>query len=55
MFLPPHPMESIYISQLIRFARASSHVADFNARNELLTKKLLKQGYQYHKLSKTFS
>ena len=45
----------VYSSQLIRFARASSYVADFNTRNELLTQKLLKQGYQYHKLRKTFS
>ena len=45
----------VYIAQLIRFARASSFVADFNTRNELLTKKLLKQAYQYHKLRKTFS
>ena len=45
----------VYISQLIRFARASSHVADFNTRNKLLTQKLLKQGYRYHKLRKTFS
>ena len=37
------------------FARASSYVADFNAHNKLLTKKLLKQGYRYHKLCKTFS
>ena len=37
------------------FARASSHVADFNTRNKLLTQKLLKQGYRYHKLCKTFS
>ena len=44
-----------YISQLIRFARASSYVADFNTRNKLLTQKLLKQGYRYHKLRKTFS
>ena len=45
----------VYISQLIRFARASSHVADFNTRNKLLTeKKLLKKGYRYHKLRKTF-
>ena len=36
------------------FARASSHVADFNTRNKLLTQKLLKQGYRYHKLCKTF-
>ena len=27
----------VYISQLIRFARASSYVADFNTRNKLLT------------------
>ena len=45
----------VYISQLIRFARASSHVADINTRDKLLTQKLLKQGYQYHKLCKTFS
>ena len=45
----------VYISQLIRFARASSCVADFNTRNKLLTQNFLKQGYQYHKLRKTFS
>ena len=44
----------VYISQLICFARASSYVADFNTRNKLLTQKLLKQGYRYHKLRKTF-
>ena len=33
----------VYISQLIRFARVSSHVADFNARNKSLTAKLLQQ------------
>ena len=45
----------VYISQFIRFARASSYVADFNTRNKLLTQKPLKQGYRYHKLRKTFS
>ena len=45
----------IYISQLIRFARVSSHVADINARNKSLTAKLLQLGYQYHKLRNTFS
>ena len=45
----------VYISQLIRFARASSYVTDSNTRNKLLTQKLLKQGYWYHKLQKTFS
>ena len=43
------------VSQLIRFARVSSHVADFNTHNKLLTQKLCKQGYRYHKLRKTFS
>ena len=45
----------LFISELIRFARVSSHVADFNARNKSLTAKLLQQGYRYHKLRKTFS
>ena len=45
----------VYISQLIRFARVSSHVTDFNARNKNLTAKLLQQGYRYNKLRKTFS
>ena len=45
----------VYISQLVRFARASSYVADFNTRNRLLTQKLLKQGYRHLKLRKTFS
>ena len=31
----------VYISQLIRFARASSYVADFNTRIKLLIQKLL--------------
>ena len=44
-----------YISQLIRFARVSSHVDDFNTRNKVLTAKLLRQGYRYHKLRKVFS
>ena len=45
----------VYNSQLIHFARVSSYVADLNTRNKLLTHKLLKQGYRYHKLRKTFS
>ena len=45
----------VYISQLIPFARASSCVTDFNTRNKLLTQKLLKQDYWYHKLCKIFS
>ena len=53
--VPRSTSYGVYISQLIHFARASSYVTDFNTRNKLLTQKLLKQGYPYHKLCKTFS
>ena len=53
--VPYYTSYGVYISQLVRFARASSYVADFNTHNKLLTQKLLKQGYRYHKLRKTFS
>ena len=53
--VPRSTSYGVYISQLIRFARASSYVTDFNTRNKLLTEKLLKQGYRFHKLPKTFS
>ena len=33
----------------------SSRVDDFNNRNKVLTAKLLRQGYRYHKLHKAFS
>ena len=45
----------VYIPQLIRFARVSSHVDDFNTRNKVLKAKLLRQGYRYRKLLKAFS
>ena len=53
--VPRSTSYGFYISQLIHFARASSYAAGFNTRNKLLTQKLLKQGYRYHKLLKTFS
>ena len=53
--VPRRPSYGVYISQLIRFARASSHLKDFNSRNISLTAKLLKQGYRYHKIRKAFS
>ena len=46
--VPRRSSYGVYISQLIRFARVCSHVDDFN------TRKLLKQGYRYHKLRKAF-
>ena len=53
--VPRSTSYGVYISQLIRFARVSSHVVDFNARNKSLTAKLFQQRYRYHKLRKTFS
>ena len=53
--VPRRPSYGVYISQLIRFVRASTDVTDFNNRNKFLTAKLLNQGYRYHKLSKAFS
>ena len=49
------PRSTSYISQLIRFARVSGHVDDFNTRNKVLTAKLFRQGYRYHKIRKAFS
>ena len=58
-FLDGHAPRStsygVYISQFIRFAKASSYISDFNTRNKLLTQKLLKQCYRYHNFRKTFS
>ena len=55
---PPPPRRTsyrVYISQLIRFARVSSNLSDFDCRNKALTAKLLRQGYHYFKLRKAFS
>ena len=52
--VPRSTSYGVYISKLIRFARASSYVTDFITRNELLTQKLLKQRYRYHRLYKPF-
>ena len=42
--VPRSTSYGVYISHLIRFARASSYDTDFNTRNKLLTQKLLKHG-----------
>ena len=42
--VPRSAYYGVYISQLIRFARVSSHIDDFNTRNKVLTAKLLRQG-----------
>ena len=38
--VPRRTSYGVYISQLIRFARASSNLSDFNCRNKSLTAKL---------------
>ena len=53
--VPRRTPYGVYISQLIRFARDSSNLNDFNYRNKALTAKLLRQGYRYFKLRKAFS
>ena len=45
----------VYISQLIRFARVSSHVDKFSTHNKVLTATLLRQGYRYHKIRTALS
>ena len=53
--VPRRTSYEVYISQLIRFARASSNLSDFNCRHKALTAKLLRQGYHYFELRKAFS
>ena len=53
--VPRRTSYGVYISQLKRFARASSNLNDLNYRNKTLTAKLLRQGYRYFKLRKAFS
>ena len=43
--VPRSASYGVCVSQLIRFARVSSHVDDFNTRNKVLTAKLLRQDY----------
>ena len=53
--VPRRTSYGVYIFQLIRFARASSNLSDFNYRHKSLTAKLLWQGYRNFKLRKAFS
>ena len=43
--IPASPAYGVYISQLIRYARASSNYSDFLKRHPHLRNKLLDQGY----------
>ena len=52
--VPRAPSYGVHISQLIRFAIVSTHLADFNACYRNLTAKLPQQGYRCQKLRKAF-
>ena len=49
------PEHDIHMSKQVRYGRAYTCTADFNERNLNITKKILNQGYTFHKLRKTFS
>ena len=51
--IPSAPAYSVYVSQLIRYARACSNYQDFMGCGKVLTTKLLSQGYQKTKLVAT--
>ena len=53
--VPRAPSYGVYISQLTRYARCCSYLHDFNIRNLNITKKLLQQGFRFHKLRKSFT
>ena len=53
--VPRHTSYGVYISQLIRYPRASSNLSDFNCRNKALTAKLLGRAIVHFILRKAFS
>ena len=53
--VPRSTSYGVYVSQLVRFARVSGRVVDFDARSGGLAARLLQRGYRYHGLPKTFS
>ena len=51
--IPSAPAYCVYVSQLIRYARACSNYQDFMQHGKVLTTKLLSQGFQKTKLVAT--
>ena len=50
-YIPSSPPYGVYISQLIRYARASSNYSDFLKRHLHLRNRLLDQGYKQIRLT----
>ena len=53
--LPASPVYGVYISQLIRYARASSNYSDFLKRHLHLRNRLLDQGYKKIRLIRSLN
>ena len=54
MYIPIKPAYGIYISQLVRIGRICEEYSAFMDRNRMITDRLIKQGFRYSKLCKTF-
>jgi len=52
--IPLSPAYGVYISQLVRMARICDNSQKLNRRNKLLTHRLLQQGFEYHRLRRTW-
>ena len=52
--IPLSPAYGVYISQLIRYARACFEYEDFSKRGRLLTNKLMLQGYNESRLKSSY-
>ena len=55
MFLALHPIEFLFLNSSDWLDHLAMLLTPTLARNKLLTKKFLKQGYWYRKFSKTFT
>ena len=53
--IPFGPSYGVYISQLIRYGRCSSHYGDFRHCHKYLVDRLLSQGYVALRLEKSFT
>ena len=52
--IPSKPAYGVVISQLVRYLRICCNYQDFAYRSKLLTTRLLRQGYIYQKLCRTY-
>ena len=52
--IPAKPTYGVYVSQLVRISRICDNYVSFVKRHQLLTKRLIKQGFWYSKLSVSF-